>query len=109
GVIIFGIVPLYWYVPDESGANTLRILLVTLAMPIVFSAPVGKAFSKPDFWARDLTIPPAIAVKPLSASDLLMIKMKVAAASAAISWLVVLLFLSLWLSLWANPSALSLI
>jgi hypothetical protein len=63
----------------------------------MLAAPVGKAFSKPELWSADLGLSAFIAVRPLATHEMVAIKMKVAAASAALSWLLVLLFLSLWL------------
>ena len=41
--------PLSWHMRNDP-ASTLRILIATLAMPVILAAPVGKGFSKPDFF-----------------------------------------------------------
>jgi hypothetical protein len=46
-------------------------------------------------------------VRPLTAEDLVAIKIKVAAASAGAAWLAVCVFVVAWLSLWGNADALS--
>jgi len=92
GLLAFVIGPLSWYLRNEPGA-ALRILATTLAMPIILALPVGKAFSKPDLWSSDLSLPSFVAVRPLATSELVIVKMKVAALSAAISWLLVFAFL----------------
>jgi len=93
--------PLSWFRRNDPKTSTL-ILIVTVAMPVILALPIGKAFSKPDLWLRDLSVPPMVAVRPLDDTDLVVAKMKVAARSAAISWAFVLMFLSLWLPVWAN-------
>jgi hypothetical protein len=108
GLLITVIGPMSWFMRSES-SNGFGILLASLAMPLMCALPVGKAFSKPDFWSADLSIPSFVAVRPLAAADIVVIKLRVAAVSVAISWLLVLAFLSLWLPLWANLSSLNLI
>jgi hypothetical protein len=72
----------------------------------MLALPIGKAFSKADFWSKELTLSAFIAVRPLSSVDVVAVKLRVAAASTAISWLIVFLFLSFWLPLWANLDSL---
>ncbi len=102
------ILPASWLLRHDP-AGTVWILGWIVAMPIFLALPVGKGFSKPDFWSRDLLLPPFVAVRPVATGDLVVTKMKVAAASAGVTWLVVLIFLSLWLPLWADLSDLTMI
>jgi hypothetical protein len=69
---------------------------------MILAFPMGKGFSKADFWSKDLGFPAFVAIRPLATGEMVVIKMKVAALSAAISWLLVLVFLSIWLPLWAD-------
>jgi hypothetical protein len=98
--------PLSWELRNDSGI-TLRILVAILALPLILAAPLGKAFSKPDFWSPDLGLPAFIAVRPLATSEMVAIKLRVAALSTALSWLLVLGFLSVWLPFWANLEGLA--
>lgn len=106
GVLLVVFMPLSWIVRSNAG-DTFRLLLAALSAPVVLAVPVGMAFSKPTFWSEDLAVPAFVAVRPLSSEALVGIKMKVAAVSAALSWLVVLVFLTGWLSSWGNLDALS--
>jgi hypothetical protein len=105
GMLFLVIGPLCWLVSGDSG-NDFRILFAAVALPIVLAAPVGKAFSKPDFWSGDLDISPFLAVRPLSSEDLVRTKLRVAAVSALASWLMVFVFLFLWRLFWASPDGL---
>jgi len=100
-LLLLVIGPLSWFLRDDSGSATW-ILAWTLVMPIILAFPLGKGFSKADFWANDLTLPTSVSIRPLANGEIIVIKMKVAALSAAISWLLVLTFLALWLPLWAD-------
>ena len=109
GALLFLVIaPLSWLVRNQSG-SAVWILIWTLAMPMVLALPLGKGFSKADFWSRDLGFPPFVAIRPLPTGEIVVIKMKVAALSAAISWLLVLVFLSIWLPLWADLAPLMMI
>jgi hypothetical protein len=101
GLLLVVIGPLTLYLRDDASSVT-RILATTLAMPLLLALPIGKAFSKPDFWSGDLSVPPFIAVRPIAAVDFVATKLKVAALSAVISWTLILAFLSLSLPLWAQ-------
>jgi hypothetical protein len=96
-VVVIG--PLSWSTRSEP---QFKILVMVLAMPVLLAWPIGKGFSKPDFWSQDLSMSGFVAVKPISNADLVLIKMKVAAVSAIVSWGIVLPFLLLWLPLWGN-------
>ncbi len=102
------IVPLSWKTRADPQL-TLWILAWTLGAPMVLAIPIGKGFSKPDFWSSDLTLPPFISVRPLATGEMIVIKLKVAALSALISWSLVLIFLSIWLPSWADLSSLTMI
>jgi len=100
--------PLSWYTLHVA-ADSLRILIAILLMPMLLALAIGKAFSRPDFWSSDLSIPGFIAVRPLSTFDMVATKLKVAALSTVISWLLVLAFLSLWFAFWANLDSVAMI
>jgi hypothetical protein len=101
GVLLLVIAPTSWLASSDA-RYTLWLLIGTVATPIVLALPVGVAFSKPTFWSEELAVPAFVAVRPLSSQDLVAIKVKVAVASAALAWVVVLVFLAVWLPLWAN-------
>jgi hypothetical protein len=107
-LLILVIVPLSWFLRSEP-VCAAWILVWTLAMPMILAFPLGKGFSKPDFWSKDLGVPAFVAIRPLATGEMFVIKMKVAALSAAISWLLVLAFLSTWMPLWADLAPLMMI
>jgi hypothetical protein len=102
------ILPISWFLRHDA-AGTLWILGWTVAMPTLLAIPIGKGFSKADFWSRDLSLPPFIAVRPFATGDLIVTKLKVAALSTITTWLAVILFFSIWLPLWADLSDLTMI
>jgi len=108
GLVCTVFAPLSWIEQAEPGA-TFRILLWTIATPLILSLPVGKAFSKPDFWSGELSLPSVVAVKPLSNTQIVSSKMKVAAVSAALTWLIVIMFVAVWFALWANAQTATLV
>ena len=109
GALLLTVVaPLSW-VSRGDAADSMWVLAWTLASPMILALPVGKGFSKPDFWSRDLALPSFVAIRPITAGELVVTKMKVAALSVAISWLLVVAFLSVWLPLWANLEALGML
>ena len=105
GQLLFLIMPIS-FVRSEAG-DTLGLFFFALAAPIALAIPVGVAFSKPTFWSEDLRMPSFVAVRPISAEDLVAIKLQVAALSAALAWLTLLIFLAVWLSFWANLDSVS--
>jgi hypothetical protein len=106
GVLLGVIGPLSWVYRADADAS-LRLLLGTLAMPVLLAVPVGMAFSRPAFWSEDLSVPAFVAIRPLTDDDLIAARVKTAAASAAASWMLVLAFAGVWLRLWANADAVS--
>jgi len=101
GLLIVVIGPISWYIRSEPELN-FQILVIVLAMPVLLAWPIGKGFSKPDFWSQDLSMSGFIAVKPIANADLVLIKMKAAAVSAIVSWGLVLAFLLVWLPFWGS-------
>ena len=106
GILLIAIAPASWVMRNHA-ANSLQLLVSALAMPIVLAIPVGMAFAKPTFWSEDVSVPPFLAVRPLTDEEIVAIKVEVAAVSTMISWLLALGFAGVWLSLWGNLDALS--
>jgi hypothetical protein len=106
GVLVAVIAPLSWFAQDDA-SGSLRLLLGTLATPVILAIPVGMAFARPSFWSEDLSVPAFTAIRPLTNEQIVAVRIKVAAASVAISWLLVVGFAAAWLSLWANLDSVS--
>lgn len=101
------IAPYAWFYRRDSKAAE-DILIRILAVPLILSFAIGKGFIKPEFWSMNLALPPFLATRPLSSGDFVISKMKVAALSVAITWLLVLGFIALWLSLGVGATQLEL-
>jgi hypothetical protein len=104
GVVLVVIAPMSMRIGADG---TMPLLLGALATPIIMSIPVGAGFSRPTFWSEDLAVPAFVGVRPMSDDDIVATKVKVAAASVALAWLVLLSFVAVWLSFWANLDSLS--
>jgi hypothetical protein len=101
GVLVALVAPLSWFVREDIRQTGL-VLVAALATPIVLAIPLGISSAKPTFWSNDLALPAFVAVRPLTAAELVATKVRAAVMSAAVSWLVVLGFLCVWLLGWAN-------
>jgi hypothetical protein len=98
-------VPVSCFTRNEDHA-TLWILAWALGLPIIFGVVVGKGLGKPEFWASDHGVPSFLAIRPLASGQVVVTKMKVAACSVLITWVVVALYFCFWLPLWAETSEL---
>ena len=83
------------------------VLARLIAVPFLLAFVIGKGFVKCEFWSTQLSVPPFLAVRPLSAGQFVIAKMKVAALSVLLSWAMVLAFIGMWFSLWADTTDLS--
>jgi hypothetical protein len=100
-VLLLIFVPVSWFNRNSEEA-TLWMLGWAVVLPIILAMVIGKGFGKPDFWSRDMSLPPFLTVRPLASGEMVVIKMKVAATSVAVAWPLVIGFLALWLTGWAN-------
>jgi len=105
-VLVVG--PLSWHLRNETSI-VLWILPQILAMPVVLAAAMSKGVSKPDFWSSTLALPSFIAARPIATGELVVVKLKAAALSAALTWSLVFAFLFLWLNFWAKVDQLSML
>ena len=99
--LVVMIAPLAWFNRDDP-RYTMQVLVRVLAMPIVFAFAIGKGFIKPEFWSPNLSLPAFLAVRPLPAGEFVLSKMRVAALSVAMTWVLVIAFFSLWLPFCAD-------
>jgi hypothetical protein len=104
-VIIAIITPMSLFSRDDP-RYTNDLLTWLLGAAIVLAFVIGKGFIKCEFWSTNLSLPQFIAIRPLSADEFVIAKMKVAALSVVITSLLVLTFIGLWFSLWANTTQL---
>jgi hypothetical protein len=100
-VIVAIIAPISWFNRDDAQYASYLFGRV-LGVPLLLAFVIGKGFSKCEFWSTNLSMRPFMAVRPLSAYEFVVAKMKVAALSVAITAVIILAFLVLWLSFWAN-------
>ena len=100
-VLVLIIGPVSWLMRTDPD-STMFTLGWSLALPIILGTVIGVGFVKPDFWSGDMSITLFQAVRPLPSGEIVVTKMKVAVWGVAISWLLVLFFLSVWIPLWAN-------
>ena len=91
---------------QHNAASTVDALVRALAVPVVLAFAIGKAFIKAEFWSMDLALPPFLATRPIATGEIVISKMKVAALSVAITWLLVIAFVAVWLPVWADTTSL---
>lgn len=90
-----------WFTRDDP--NFTNYLLTRLLLtPVCLAFVIGKGFIKCEFWSTNLSFPTFIATKPFFSGEFVISKMKVAAVSVVLTWILVLGFIALWLPLWAN-------
>lgn len=85
-----------WLSGGLSGRATAGILSWLLIAPFLFAIVIGRGFSKPDFWSTSLKIAPFHAIKPVTSGQWVMIKLKVAFASAVLTWALVIYLGFVW-------------
>jgi hypothetical protein len=104
--LVFIVTPIVWF--NRADSRYMNYMLGRiLVMPIILAFAIGKGFVRPEFWSANLSLPPFLAIRPLPAGEFVVCKMKVAALSAAITWLLVLGFIALWIPLWPDTTRLS--
>jgi hypothetical protein len=105
-LLLFVILPVSFLLRHQP-ASTISILIGVLALPTLLALPVGKGFSKPEFWSRDLSFPAFLSVRPLAADEIIAIKLRAAAVSAVVSWALTVGFVLVWLPFWADLTIVS--
>ena len=104
--LIVVVAPLSWKFRTDP-RFTVTTLCWVVGIPVLLGFLIGKGFVRPDIASTNLSVPPFLAVRPLSAVEFVVAKLKVAAVSVIIAWLPVVVFVTLWLSLWADTSQLN--
>jgi hypothetical protein len=105
GLLLLAFTPLSWLMCSDHD-SVLWVSGWALALPLLLGAFIGKEFAKPTLWSRDVSLNPFLAVRPIPAGELVVTRMKVAAASVTVAWFCSLLFLALYYALWADTSQL---
>lgn len=81
-----------------TGRATLGVLSWIFLSPLLLAVIIGRGFSKPDFWNQELNMTPFNAVRPLTSGQWVTAKLKVAAASALLTWGLVFYVSFVWVA-----------
>src|SRR4029078_2883163 len=90
--------PAAWIAGYGPNATAFAVSWISI-LTILLAVPVGEGIAKPDFWSLELALPPFLTTRPISGSQIVAAKMKSAAASAVLAWVLVLSITPLWLYL----------
>jgi pimeloyl-ACP methyl ester carboxylesterase len=80
-----------------SAQATLNALILLVCAPFSLAWIIGVAFVKPDFWSNDLELPVAIRIRPIRGNEFVVARLKVAALTLGITWLITLLTIAIWI------------
>jgi len=102
--------PVGWIVRIESPPSstaidaepTVTMFYLILALPIVLAFIIGKRLAE-----IELNPPAFQLLRPVTCGELVVRKLQMAAFSAAVSWVMVLVVTPLWLALWCDTSMLA--
>jgi hypothetical protein len=97
------IAPVSWETRDDPHFPMATLVWIII-LPVVLGILLGKGFAKAEFYSRNLLVPSFLAVRPMSAADIVAAKMKVAAVSVLITWIMVAAFLAAWFPLCTNTA-----
>jgi hypothetical protein len=78
-------------ITGRSDSKTLWAEMWLFMMPVLMAFPIGLGLGKPDFWSLDLALAPFAATRPVTSAQLLAAKLKTAAWSALLAWMLLLL------------------
>lgn len=98
-VVIFG--PFAWVYRNDANF-TCDTLWKILATPLALGFVAGKNIVKPELSSANLAFPTFLAIRPFTSAEFVASKMKVAALSVAITWVLIVGGVALWLSFCAN-------
>lgn len=98
-VLILG--PVIWFTGCKEKETLWAEMWLTL-MPMLLATPLGLGFGKPDLWSLDVTMSPFVATRPISAGQLVAAKLKAAAASALLAWIILLVVAPTWIYLYCD-------
>jgi len=76
---------------------TLRAVIWLSIMPLLMAGPVGKGLAKPDFWSLELALSPFFAARPITCSQIIAAKLKLAAWSTLLAWSALIVVAVPWL------------
>ena len=105
-VLVFIATPIVWFNRADPAYMNYMVGRI-LVMPVIFAFAIGKGFVRPEFWSTNLSFPSFLAIRPLPSGQFVICKMKVAALSAAMTWLLVFGFIAIWISLFGNITKLN--
>jgi hypothetical protein len=88
--------PALW-LSGRGPEETIRAAFFLLVLPVLMTLAVGKGMAKPDFWSLDLSLSPFLTGRPVSSAQILAAKMKTAAASAVLTWMLLLTIAPSWM------------
>jgi hypothetical protein len=104
-ILLVVFLPLSWFTRNDPDA-AFWILGWGIVLPTVLAGVIGKGFAGLEFWSGDLSFPTFLAIRPISSGEIVVTKLKVAALAVAVTWTMVLAFLSFYLALWADTKQL---
>jgi hypothetical protein len=79
-----------------EGVYLARVLVAATALPLLLAFLLGFGMGKTTFWAGDLRLPAFLATRPLTDAALAVAKLRSAARTAMLTWLVVLALTAVW-------------
>jgi hypothetical protein len=82
--------------------STVKTLLLVLFAPFALAWVIGKGFGKIDLWSKEPDFPPYFAIRPVANGDWVAVKLRVAARSAAVTWLLLATVTPIWLWQWCD-------
>ncbi len=84
--------------------QTLVLLGLSLAIPLIFSSVFASALAKFDLGQSGNQLPVYIAIRPMTNGGFVLAKLAMAGASSALTWLVTLFVLGVWFCFLADPA-----
>lgn len=99
------IAPISWETRDDPHFPAATFVWI-IVLPIALGIILGKGFAKVEFYSRNLSVPSFLGVRPISDAEIVAAKIKVAAVSVLITWVMVAAFLAAWLPLCTDTTEL---
>ncbi|MGB0581002.1 MAG: hypothetical protein ACPGVU_14990, partial [Limisphaerales bacterium] len=81
---------------------TVNVMLILALSPLSLAAVLGTEYGKPDFWSRGLVPVPYLMTQPIPHAAYVCARVKVAALSTLLAWVISVGTMAIWATLFAH-------